>query len=169
VTSRDTRRYAHYGEGPEPGERAFVLAGASPDPKLVDRRDRAADALLPLLRVKHGLAKARVLDIACARQHRLAQVLHTSGGPVYVAGSLHRLEQVRRESSAPTVVVEKRRRSRSSYVDLLEAPTSWHGAPDQLPAYCPCGARTLPLVWVVSEFAAAVTARRSTRLIAPSF
>ncbi|MEW2382328.1 hypothetical protein AB0873_09580 [Micromonospora sp. NPDC047707] len=42
----------------------------------------ARDALEPILRMRKGLARTRVLDVVCRRDHRLAEVLRTANGLV---------------------------------------------------------------------------------------
>ncbi|GAB3065100.1 hypothetical protein [Pedococcus soli] len=131
-----------------------------------ERCAQAQTALRPFLSRPHALPKARALDIACPRSHRLAQVLRTPDGLVYVARQivdvhydakeldpfepdedfpnardphqdLYSSGHIEDEGGVP--ILTTRRIRRTAVVDFLVVPTMFAPeSPDALPAQCSC-------------------------------
>lgn len=120
-------------------------------PNLAERRTRARANLRAALSAPRP---RRLLDLACARQHRAAEVWATAAGPVYVA-------RVRDQRVGYNARDEVRSMEHELvvYVDDLGEPTSWLEHPGRLPAWCRCQVgHELDLVKVAS--AAARSRRR---------
>ncbi|WP_157252179.1 hypothetical protein [Nonomuraea typhae] len=99
------------------------------NPSKAERREQARRQLRTMLT---GAGLRCLLDIACARQHRVGEVWATAEGPVYVA-------RIRYERIGCNAVGEARsvKHEQLIYVDDLSDSTSWLEHPDRLPAGVP--------------------------------
>jgi hypothetical protein len=100
------------------------------NPALAERRVRARDQLRAALLAPRP---RRLLDVACSRQHRAAEVWATVAGPVYVA----RIRDQRADYNARHEV-RSMEHELIVYVDELSTPTSWLEHPARVPAWCRC-------------------------------
>lgn len=131
----------------------------------------AETALASIARVAGGVAKARAVDIICSRHHRLAEVLRSTRGPIYlVRHHVIKVTDLDRCEACGEAIVWMARHQEVPYVDLLAAPSSLSASPMRLPTTrCPCQTPTSVAVdWVADLFRRHEAQRGRLRVIAQS-